>query len=610
VTKKTVIIVVIALAAVGIALYVFNRLKPAPKAADLLPDSTLLYISVPDFPRSRQDFAHSELYALWQEPEVQAFLEKPRAALREVVGAGKSDSVLEQFFQDRVVGLLEGEVFLGVTSLKLTAFQSGIIAGADVKQKKLEAEAFLKLVEHDLARHFPNSTATEKRYLGTDYIVWQLTGKNQVCHAFLNSLLVFTGDEDTLRDVITRFAKQAPPNAKPLAASASFQKTLKQLPAGHEAVAYLNVKQLLGVFGPLLALSPQTGGFFQKVANIEASATSVTFADGLVEDFSLIQYSGTNHVAEPPIERRTLVLTAPDTSVYAVYSVELAAAYRQTMDALAISGNATLTAAATEFDRGLRQRGLHFADDVLANVGPELALIGNWREGASHPDVALVAEVKNADALRPKLDIAMEALKDAAPSASAKNPWESQSYLGTSIRSLPVGDGVVSPSYVVTDKFLILSLTADYARTLVAQSKGSGPTLVDNSVFTEALCRVPAASTSLTYCDVRSLFVPLYALALAHAAPNEFVDFGKLPKAETLAKHLAPFISATVDTRTAQITTTFSTLGKPLTFVVGIAGVLGAAQPSLAGLIPMWPTLSSGSLPAGNRTAPSQTPTP
>jgi hypothetical protein len=608
--KRIILTVIIALLVAGVALYLLRRPKPAPKAADLLPESTLLYVGLPDFPKSRLDFEHSQLYALWQEPEVQAFLEKPLAAVRGTAAAGKSDSVLEQFFQDRVLGLLQGEVFLGVTSLKPTALQAGLVWGADVKQKKLEAEAFLKLLEHDLAQHFPDSTATDKRYLGTDYVIWQLNSHYQICHTFLNSLLVFTADENLLRDLITRFAKQTRPDVKPLAANASFQKSLQQMPTGYEVMAYLNVSQLLGLFGPLLAVAPQGGGLLQRIASVDASATSMTFVDGLVEDFSLVQYTGTNHVAEPSVERRTLSLTSPETSVYAVHGADLAALYRQTMDALALSGNATLTSMAVEFDRGLRQRGLQFADDVLAKVGPELALMGDWREGTSAPEVALVAEVKDADALRPKLDIAMDALKDAAPIASAREPWQTQSHLGTTLHTLPIGAGVVAPSYVVTDKFMILSLSADYARTLVAQSKGSGPTLAGNSTFTEALRRVPATSTSFTYCDVRSLFVPLFALARAHTDVNDLFDFQKLPKTETLAKHLAPFVSATVDTPSVQTTTTFSTLGKPLTFVVGIAGVLGAIHPSLSDLIPMWPTPSSSSPPAGSQTAPSQTPAP
>jgi hypothetical protein len=613
--KKTIFAVLVGLVLVSVALYLYTRQKPAPKAAELLPETTLLYVGLPDFPQSRADFRQTQMYALWQEPTVQAFLEKPRAVLRELAGTRKSDSVLDVFLEDRVLGLLEGEVFLAVTHISPPpAVAAGLVLGADVKQKKLEAQAFLKVLEHDLARQFPNASAAEKRYLGTNYEVWQLTDKLNVCHTFLNSLLVFTLDENLLRDLITRFAGQAPPDAKTLAASARFQKVLKQAPAGHEASVYLNVEQLLGLFGPLLALSPQTGGFIQKFASMEAAGTSVTFTDGLVEDFSVVQYTGTNHVVSPTVERRTLSLTAPDTSLYAVRASELAASYRQTMDSIALAGNATLTTMAVEFDRTLNQRGLRFADDILANMGPELALIATWREGSRLPDMALVAEVKNTDALRPKFDIAMEALKDAAPIPEVHQPWDAQSYLGETLHTLHVGAEVVSPSYVITDKFLILSLTADYARALVQQSKSSGTTLVGNARFTDTLRRVPASTTSFTYCDLPSVLVALYAQARANAPANDYVDFSNLPPIETLTKHLAPFVSATVDTPAAQSTTTFSTLGKPLTILAGVAGTLAAAQPLLAelpdGFIPGLPTMSSGNPPVRNRMAPSQTPPP
>ena len=610
--KNAILVLIVLLVIAGVAFYFFTRQKPAPRAATLLPEDAVLYVGLPDFPRSRQDFEKSKLYALWQEPEVQAFLEKPRAALREMAGTTKSDSVLQEFFEDRVIGLLQGEVFVGITGINPKSLQSGLVFGADVKQKKFEAEAFLKILEHDLAQRFPGSTAAEKRYLGADYEVWQLTADRQVCHGFLNSLLVFTADENEMRDLITRFAKQAPADAKSLADNPKFQRIVEQLPAGHEAVAYLNLGQLLGAFGPLLALSPQGGGFLQKIGSIDASATSVTFADGLIEDVSLITYAGTNHVPAAAVERRTLALTSPDTSFYSVQAGDLAAAYRQTMDALALSGNASLTSMAIEFDRGLRLGGIQFADDVLANIGPEMAWLATWREGEQIPDVAFVAEVKKADALREKFDTAMEILRGSTPFLS--RPWEAQSYLGTTMRSLHIGGTAFRVSYAITDKFLVFGASPDYVRALVAQSKASAPTLVGNAGFTRALQHAPASVSSLTYCDVPDVFASLFATARANSTGNDYFEFNKLPKAETLNKHLAPYVSATVDTPSLQTTTTFSTMGKPLTFVFASAGALAAAQPFLArlpnGLIPMLPSMPSSSPPARNQTAPSQTPTP
>lgn len=594
--KKIIAVILGLMILTGVVWYFATRGPASPKAAELLPETTLLYVAVPDFPKSRDEFRKTQLYALWQEPEVQAFLEKP---LRQI--AGNSDSALNALLQERVIGLLQGEIFLAVTHISPPPIiQAGIIIGADVKRKRLETQAYLQLVEHDLARRFPDATATDKSYLGHTYTDWQLSRDKHVCHAFLNSLLIVTLDENLMRDVITRFTHQSSPDFKPLAASERFKAALKQFPAGHEGVAYLNVQQILNLFAPLMALSPQSAGMFQQFAAIGASATSVTFNDAHIEDVSLVSYSG-QHKPAPGIERRTLALTSPDTSLYTVRAMELAGSYRNAMNSLAQSGNATMTAAATQFERGLRAQGLR-ADELLAKIGPEVALLGIWREGMRWPDVAVVAELSDAADSRPKLDAAFE---------SGVGPSEAQSHLGEVLHVWHVASAF-SPSYVATDKFLIVASSADYARALLAQSKSGGPTLAGNADFANAIKHVPAKASSLSYCDVRTVFGVLYRLANANVQTNQFVDLGRLPRAETLMKHLAPYISATDDTAEMQTTTTFSSLGKPLTFVVGAAGIIAAAPPFLGDLIPSLipglPIPSSGNPPAGNQMAPSRIP--
>ena len=81
--KKAIVAFLLLSAIVGAVLIYLKLNKPAPRAMDLLPESTLVFIDIPDFSKSRADFAKTELYALQQEPEVQAFLEKPLSVLRE-----------------------------------------------------------------------------------------------------------------------------------------------------------------------------------------------------------------------------------------------------------------------------------------------------------------------------------------------------------------------------------------------------------------------------------------------------------------------------------------------------------------------------------------------
>ncbi len=137
--KKIVIIFLLLVTVVTLALVYSTLTKPAPHAADLLPESTLLFLDVPDFSKSRDDFSKTELYALWEEPEVQAFLKKPLDSLRESPSHPGKDSGNAAIL-DFALNSAQGEVFLGLTHVTiLPSLNVGLVVGADTGHKKLQA---------------------------------------------------------------------------------------------------------------------------------------------------------------------------------------------------------------------------------------------------------------------------------------------------------------------------------------------------------------------------------------------------------------------------------------------------------------------------------------
>ena len=614
--KKIVLLVVVFIVGVSIGLVYFTYSKPAPKAAALLPESTLLFVEVPDFPLARDRFVSTEAYALLQEPEVEEFLAGPRDALAKALGFGDSGDPQQARVGETVLRALQGEVFAAVTRLSTTSAQPKprFVFGADVKRKRLEATAALAQIERRFKATNPGATVSQKKYFGVRYAHWQLADGNQFCHAFLNSLLVVAFEEDDMRDVITRFAGQAAPDSISLGASARFLNARRQMPGGHALLAYLNVEPLMGLVGPLMALAPQSAGMFQKMARIQATAGSVTFADDLVEDVGLVAYSHGDEPSAPASKRKTLALTSPETSFYSMHSVDWSASYAQVMNTVALSGNATLSISAAQFELAVRSQGIRIREDLLAKLGPETATIATWRPSAQFPDLAIVAEFDNTPESRRALNVGLGALKD----ATLGLPWEEIPYRDETLYTARVG-GSIAPTYVTAGKFFILTLTPDYARELLNQLKDGKKTLAANPAFELMTNRLPASGKSLTYCDLQAVYGQLYALAHANAsetAPNQLIQLAKLPRAETITKHLSPYMSVTVDTRTSSKSTALSPLGKPLTLLVGVAGGIGAAQPFLAHLplniIPGMPTMSSGTgvrlRPRENQTAPSQTP--
>jgi len=321
--------------------------------------------------------------------------------------------------------------------------------------------------------------------------------------------------------------------------------------------------------------------------------------------------------------RKTLALTSPDTLVYSVGSANLASIYEEVMQSLSQSGNASIMSSVGQFQQALRTHGIHMREDILQNFGPETAVIATWRAGARSPDVAFVAEIANEDKLRPALDNAMNALKQSALGDDQKAPWDETESAGQALRTVRVGAGLLAPTYTTTSQFFILANTPDYARELLAQAKQAKPTLATSAAYQESIQRVPANGSSYGYIDLRRLFEPLYAItksAVSQLGNNEYVDMDKLPQAETISKHLFPFVSATVSEPNQVTSTSFSPVGKSMAMIAGVGGGIWAAiefgpqlsQAASQYTTPGAPRKSSGrafpSTPPGNQMAPSQTP--
>ena len=119
------LVVVAALTALAIA-HVFRGTQHSSNAAvtALLPKETLAFVYVPDFNKARADFHETDLYQLWSEPAVQAFLQKPRTKIPKSEGLGQTIHDLES--------LEMKDAFVAVTSLEYSAWK--IVGGFRFKE--------------------------------------------------------------------------------------------------------------------------------------------------------------------------------------------------------------------------------------------------------------------------------------------------------------------------------------------------------------------------------------------------------------------------------------------------------------------------------------------
>ncbi len=579
----------------GVALFWrLNQRPPAPRAAGLLPASTVMLLEFPDFAHTRAVFPQSAAATIWREPDIQACTTNIHQALMKMVGVPLDLSFLN---------LTEGQLFIAVASLDApTGVPFKAIAGMDVSDHYIQTRVALAYRESRFRAWNREARFISHAHFGVKYREWSFSPQLRLYHAFLNSLLVWTNDELLLRETIERFTGQTKSS---LALNLRYRDTLAGVRASPEFIAYADLAKLARRWPMIRALS-----------DADTVALGSTFLDGQVRD---VGYSIRAAPRDPlPVldHSQTIAMTSPDTVFYRVGTTDWETGYHNFAEGILKSGNASLFASAAQFEHSLERHGIRPREDLFRFLGPETALIANWRPGARFPDIALAASLRQPDQSRLRIDVGMTALKEAVVPPSESLPWDTATFHGETIRTLRLRTSVVAPSYFTTDKLFVLTSTPDYARELIGQLKEPVPTLATNPDYQQIMRHLPANAAATGYADLRAIVPPFLARVGdgLRQRPSRFLRSGTLPNAEITARHLAPYASATVSGRRDDTTITISTFGKPATAILGAWLASKAILPHLVPLNPTPPTTSSNTnappLPPENPTAPSQTPSP
>ena len=589
--KKLLLALVVLAVIAAVAFVMLRRPEATPAAVTLLPASTIALVDVPDFQSCRAKVAASPIARFCQEAEVRACLERQLAAS---LGGQSGSTNLNALLTETTLSLPNGEAFLAVTRVTLLpALQCTFAAGVDLRGHKLATQASLKVYEYELRKHNPTAVISVKKLHGIKYSIWQTAPSVQLCHTFFGSLLVFTTDEETLCDMIARAAGKA--DAPGLTTNAGYRNSLRQLPEPRDLHAYVNVEQLVSRFGLPLFIAMPNNSFVQQLTDMQAWGTGITFGETNVTDVGVTTFTKP-HQPAPPLQQTTLAAAPADSTLYLAGTPDLAATYRTFVDVIKAVGPRDTAQLVAGIEFMLAFAGVRIDNDFLAKLGPEVALIGNWRPGATTPDLALVAEVRDQPEMVGKFYRIARVL-DKTLKTTDELP-----VAGETLHVVRTASGYASPTFALMDKFFVLALTADYAREIVTQIK-TGTTVLP----------IPAGGNSVSYCDARQFLAGLYSLT----GSNTVMQLGQLPAPETIAKHAGTYAGTTIDTNNTSFTTTHSALGKPVTVLVTLIGAFAAAEPWLARLpiaIPGLPTTSSSTPahvpPADNQTATSQIPSP
>jgi hypothetical protein len=530
--KKWILILVAVLLAGGVFVFLIRRPPlPGDAVADtLLPGDTVAFLQIGDLPRTRLRWRETALYKIAHEPEVAAFLERPRS---KIPRNAQADGALE-----KLRAIDAKEIFLAVTSLneKVPKF----IAGFDYKGRRGDASVLVAELKERVKSEFPSGRADIVKY-GDVEIETFAANETTFGFAFKNRWLFVSDDLELLKSTLERLDGKSDGKGT-LRENAAFKTAQGKMPRSADVFAFAQTQVFIERLLLLLSSSNLNvdAKQIEELKKIQAVAMATKLDGEKIRDAFFVLKPGGEK--SPPMAMNSLAFTSPQTLFYYATAFQLGAAPRLPDPSLDTTG---VLQALASLRLSLENQGLGF-EDFKAAFGPEFGVVIDWTAGAMQPTPLLVLDVK--DAARAQKFV--EALTNGQAGFPA---WARQDFDGTHFYSMPPGSAgllPITPVLAVTDKAVLFGLDSDALRKTIQRIKSDEPHLDKGGDFIASENSVATPSAAFGYIDSKALFENVYGIgsnalkmmALFNPRIGDYADMSKLPPAETISKHLGPVV--------------------------------------------------------------------
>jgi len=569
--KRVVLLLVVAAAVAGAIWYSLRAARggsPAGAAA-LLPPQTVALVHIPNVNRTRDDWHHSDLYQLYREPSVQAFIARPLSRMPANMEASAALGDLQ------TLDVTDG--FAAALSFDRLRIVGGFEFGCD----KERATAIVSKWKGTLA-----GTSFAAKQTGVEHEGHQLeiltVGALTVASTFSGNHFFFATDVEDLRSLLDRADGRL--KTADLAHAGAYRSAIAHMPAIGYALLVFAQPALLG---GNLSLATGASAFCHALRFDGGKMRDVTFVAKPEEKIESLSRGALNIGTAETLLYATAALNPAQELAPATAAAPLQVGFlSKVMTAISAAGVT--------------------AQEWNAAFGSELSLLSDWPENTRWPAVFVTAPVK--DAAR------ANAIAERVAQSMMPGAWSSNTRDGIQYHTLPTPTGfmVLNPTIAVSDKLLVAGL--DPAAVEEAFKRAGNPSgLAPTGNYKAAAALVPTPKTIFAYVDLPLLYRrldtslrPLLQMAGAlMPAMSEWVDVSKLPPTEVVTKHLSPLVASQAYDRDGYVTESCGTIPLTEAMVAGVAsGTAGAFYKQNA----RWPgfVTTSPALAA----SPSPTPSP
>lgn len=543
------IFLLMALAAVllfgGVAL--FLRTGGPSDAASLASADSILFVNIPNTPRSAMRWGNTALAKISREPEMKAFLERPLANVQALPGS--------KVAQELLTGLKPATLFLSIT--KDASNEAAGLLGFQFWGTRGDFDEAVGRLRSQL----PTAKPAELRETHHGCAILESTHGD--CSLFSGCAGRWGFLSTNLNELKAALDRVAERGQNPLDQNPRFLKACSELLTVPDLLVFIQPEQAIDSLlaaGRALGADPIPSQVEQLKA-IQSIGATLKLDGALQRDAIFIQRK-----QSPPITRslkhEALKLTSEKTTLFLGFALNFEA-LPGWVESMASENPQTAAIAKP------------LAEAAAASFAPDCAVMANWAEGNMAPSPLLSVLIKNGERARD----ALARVIPLAPGATVQKMDSIDLY------AIPTQYGTLT---IAQNDLFILAGTDPALVVQAAKGPTGEQTLMESAPFLPALGIYESANEGFCYIDTPTTFERLYSNfvpvlrfgALMMPSIGKMMDINKLPKAETISRHLPPIVLSQKRTSDGTLIESSGPVSMSEFLLIG-AGVFGATKKPL-----------------------------
>jgi hypothetical protein len=524
--KRFGLLIALAAVAAGGVIYTVHRAQNTSNAAvtALLPRGTVALVHLPDFNRSRDDWHQTDIYKLYQEPAVREFLRKPLSRIPQRDTTSQTLGDLEK--------LSPKDAFLAVTSIENN--NPHFAGGFRFHGSQSDADKIIEKWRSQIVRDASAHESLDYQQHKIDIVG---AAPNQIATVYDGQWFFASNDLAELKTMLDRADGREKDQQTILENDETFRAAMAHMPASYALLFYVQPK---GISEKLASLRNAMGvtGDQSAMDQIRSVSGATRFDGGKMRDVLFIGMTQTQR--DRKLTRSSLDLGTADTFLYIATLIN-----PDRLVGINQGGLPTGTWLQKVFNVAA-QAGVT-VDDWKAAFDLELGSFADWPQNSRWPSIIATLPVKDFARASKLTETLTHAIDEDAVWKKAEKNGVVYFYMQT-----PAALLAITPTLALSNRALIIGLDSASVESAIARSNQSASGLANSPTYKTATRSVPAPTGAFFYVDAALLYPrldaslrPMLLMSAAFMpAISDYVDVGKLPPPEIVAKHLSPIVSS------------------------------------------------------------------